>query len=597
LSSTVTITTDAAAPARSEIPRAGSRAIPPLLPLWLPLIVAACVTGILFAWLFPSSTSGGSAPAARFTDITEASGIVFSHHTGADADDTPTTIGGGVVFFDFDADGDPDLFFVNGSVWPWEETFAKRASRGGCALFRNDGSGHFTDVSAAAEVNIEFQGMAAAAGDFDHDGLPDLFVTGVGANHLFHNRGDGKFEDVTEDAGLATDGDTWDTGATWIDYDADGRLDLVVCHYARWPHDVGLAGAFSVALMGHSYGTPTGFIGAMPSVYRNAGDGHFAVVRDSAGLRTVDPLTGLPLAKALAVVPVDANADGKLDLLFSFHTSESLLFLNQGDGTFAPRAMTTGERREGGSAGLTSVSALPFLRSDGVDERFAILRNATPLAGIANSENGNGDENENGNSLGVRLDSRFGFALLDYDRDGRIDVFDGNGVIEPDVNRFESGRNFTTMPQVLWNRSGDSWEVAPAAADSAWKQPFAARGVAVADIDGDGDEDVVMTQSRGSPVVLRNDQRHDLPWLAIDLVATRSAREAGGARVEVETPRRVYAQVAAPAMGFMAQSSSTLLFGLGDDARVRKVVVQWPGGHRQEIRPEAINRRITIVEE
>ena len=188
-------------------------------------------------------------------------------------------------------------------------------------------------------------------------------------------------------------------------------------------------------------------------------------------------------------------------------------------------------------------------------------------------------------------------ALLDYDLDGRLDVFSGNGRAEPDINRFEHGREFQAAPALFWNR-GTGWMPAPvpAGAEGAWARPLIARGVAAADYDGDGDLDVVITQHGAPPRLLRNDQRLGLPWLQIDLVGTHRSRDAGGARVEVHTPRRVFVQTMAPAMGFMAQSASTLTFGLGEDARVRKIVVHWPDGARQEIRPVEVNRRLLIRE-
>jgi hypothetical protein len=194
------------------------------------------------------------------------------------------------------------------------------------------------------------------------------------------------------------------------------------------------------------------------------------------------------------------------------------------------------------------------------------------------------------------LAGRGGVALLDYDGDGRLDAFSAGGRAEPDLNRFEAGRDFSARPQLFWNRRDDWMPVAGNAGSSDWARPLAGRGIAVADIDGDGDLDAIMTQYAGPVRLLRNDQRVDPPWLTIDLVGTRCARDAGGARVEVHTPRRVLAQTVAPAMGFMAQSSSSLYFGLGEDARVRRIVVLWPDGRRQEVRPDGVNRHLTIVE-
>jgi hypothetical protein len=459
---------------------------------------------------------------------------------------------------------------------------AKRVTRGSCALFHNDGSGHFSDVTVLAGLNVELQGMSASTGDFDNDGKPDLYITTVGANHLFRNLGNGRFEDVTESAGVGGEENTWSTGSAWIDYDGDGRLDLVVVHYARWPREVALEMAFTVAVVGRSYGAPTGFVGVFPSVYRNLGDGKFALVRDSAGLKATDPQTGFPLPKALAVVPLDANGDGKLDLLFTYHTSDATLFLNQGDGSFR-RWLGTADVREGISAGLASASSLPFAQLSSADERLATARAAMELADVKRE------------GL-LNLQSKLGVAMLDYDLDGRLDIFSANGLAEPDVNRFETERMFSATPQLLWNR-GNGWMAAPMAPTGEKLSSLSsARGMAVADLDGDGDLDVIIVQNDGPPHLLRNDQRAGLPWLQIDLVAKRGARDAGGARVDVQTPSRVLTQTMAPAMSYMAQSTSTLTFGLGDDARVRKIVVHWPSGTRSETRPVAVNRKIVISE-
>jgi enediyne biosynthesis protein E4 len=555
--------------------------VPPLVPVVLPLVLAAIALSVALAWLFPAPGSLRPAPTARFTDVTQPWGIRFVRRAGLQ--ESPTTLGGAVVVFDCDRDGRPDLFFVNGAPWPWED--ASGALPSACVLYHNDGGGHFTDVSRAAGLAILTQGMAAAAGDYDDDGYPDLFITGVGGNHLFHNQGDGTFVEVTAAAGVGGDSQTWSTGATWIDYDGDGRLDLVVANYAHWLGDVDLATAFSIALMGHSYGAPTGFVGMAPSVYRNLGHGRFALVPDAAGLRAIDPLTHLPVAKALAVVPLDANGDGRLDLLFTYHTADSALFLNQGDGTFRRWALEAAQRNEGASAGLAAASPPPFARSADAE---AILSALGPAQALERRDRGGSFEH-----LGAKL----GAALLDYDLGGRLDFFSGNGLAEPDVNRFEHGRDFAARPQLLWNR-GAGWVPAPPPEGEGrvWAASVVARGVAVADLDGDGDSDVVIVQNDGPAVILRNDQNSGLPWLRIALVATHSQRDAGGARVEVQTPGRVLVRTMAPAMSYMAQSESVLTFGLGDDARVQKILVHWPSGRRQEVRPNAVNQTLVIRE-
>lgn len=565
--------------ARPDGPQRGI--VPPLLPVLVPIVLAAIVASVLLAWLLPPATTENSPPVVRFEDATPGSGIDFVYETGsAIADETPTTLGGGVVCFDYDRDGDVDLFFVNRTPWPWEDENAI-PQNGGCRLFQNNGAGVFSDVSESAGLDLEVLGMSATAGDYDNDGFPDILVSTVGENLLFHNKGDGTFENVSQSAGVSGDSNTWSIGAAWIDIDDDGWLDLVVGNYARWPEEVGLRMAFVVANVGRTYGTPTGFAGAFPTVFRSNRDGTFAPIAGEAGLRDTDAETGLPRAGTIALIPTDANGDSRLDLVFTYHVGESSLFLNQGSGSFRKAPINFEYRREGASTDLSAASQLSLTRSTGRDEKFAAL------ATISDQ----GEETTEPDR--ANLGSKGGVAFLDYDLDGRIDIYDGNGRAEPDTHRFENGRDFARQPTVLWNRGVD-WTVASMGDEAANPvMSLNARGVATADFDGDGDFDVVISSFAGPAVLLKNNQRLDLPWLQVDLAGKRSAF---GARVEVHTPRRVHAQTLVPGNGLFAQSTTTLLFGLSEDTRVQKIVVRWPDGTRQETAVDGINRRVVVTE-
>lgn len=545
----------------------------PLVPVLVPLIVTAILLSLLQAWLLPPEAAV-PAPVIRLTDVTAEAGLRFVHQQGGA--EAPTTLGGGVTVLDFNSDDRPDLFFTNGAPWPWEESLAKQLTAGP-ALLRNDGEGRFTDVTAAAGLNAPMQGMAATAGDYDADGRPDLFVTGVGANRLFRNLGGGRFEDVTQRAGVAGDESTWSTGAAWIDVDADARLDLVVLHYARWPQEVGLGAAFAVAAMGRSYGAPTGFFSVPPTVWRNLGDGRFAEVPGAAGLRVLDPETGRAVPYPLALVALDANGDRRLDLLVSYHQHAPTLFLAQSTGGFVAQAFSAGPRQEGSAASLFTASTLTLPESTGDTERLRAL-----LAFAATPDS----------PAGSNLTGRFGLAFADLDADGRVEIFSSEGQLESAVNSFGEARNFARAPQVRWS-GGTTWHRAPL--ESA-PRPRVTRGVATADFDGDGDVDVVFSQNNGPAVLLRNDQRLGAPWLRIRLTATRTEPAAGGATVEVHTPRRLFTRTVSPALGFMAQSESTLTFGLGEDARVRKIVIRWPSGQVQELKPTGLSRTLEIRE-
>jgi hypothetical protein len=543
------------------------------------------VIGVVFSRLFPFSSRAAAAPPVRFTDVTSESGLDFVHDNGVQfGRETPTTLPGAVAFLDYDNDGHPDLFFVCGTSWPWNTTLA--GSPASCALYHNDGNGHFTNVTREAGLDVNMLGMGVAVGDYDGDGFPDIFVTGIGGNRLFHNQGNGTFVDVTDAAGVRGDDHVWSTGAVWIDIFGDGRLDLVVCNYARWARESGLQDAFAAEIDGPSYTARAGFVSVFPSVYRNLGNGKFAEISAKTGLNLIDRQTGYPRANPLAVAAVDVNGDGRLDLLFTYQSGGDMLFLNQGDGTFRPWSPPAEERREGASAGLVGAGAASFSRQSQAADRFGILREA----GLAMAPRA-----DEGGPL-CQLRDRLGVALLDYDLDGRIDVVSGNGLAEPGLLRFEHGRAFAAAPALMWN-DGNGWT--PAAAPTgqgALGGRMVARGIAVADVRGNGSLDIVIAQNGGPPRLLQNGQRLHNAWLRVDLVGTHCQRDAGGARVEVHTPSGVLVQTMEPAMGFMSQSEKTLTFGLGGDDRVRKVVVRCPSGAIQEVRPPGVNRRLVITE-
>jgi hypothetical protein len=554
-------------------------AISPLVPVLATLAVAAVVIGALLSRVVPRAEATGGPPPARYVDVSAESGITFVHDSGAREDaPTPTTISGAVAFLDYNNDGWPDLFFVSGTSWPWTPS-----AMGGpptCALYRNDGSGHFTDVTRQAGLDVTLLGMGVAIGDYDGDGYPDIFVTGVGGNRLFHNRGDGTFADVTAEAGVGGDDHVWSTGAVWLDIFGDGRLDLVVCNYARWSREAELEEAFSAEGAGPSYGGHSGFVSAFPSIYRNLGNGRFADVSSKVGLDRLDRQTGFPRALPLAVAAIDANGDGRLDLLFTYQAGEDVLYLNQGDGTFRIWTPPPLERREGASAGLAGIGLSPAP----LGSRLDWLRAAGLALGAPADE------------TVCALKDKLGVALLDYDLDGRMDIATANGLAEPGLDRFEGGRAFRASPSLLGN-NGRGWIPVPdGSGPASFGAPLVGRGIAVADVDGNGVPVIAVAQNGGRPRLYRNELPSRHAWLRIDLVGTHCQRDAGGARVEVHTPRGTLVRTMEPATGFMAQSEKTLTFGLGDDDRVRRIVVRWPSGVRQEVRPPGVNQRIVITE-
>jgi hypothetical protein len=280
-------------------------------------------------------------PAIPFTDITAQSGITFVHTNGAAGDKLlPETMGGGCAFFDYDNDGKPDLLLINSAPWPRPAASTAPATAPSkpqtMALYHNDGNGHFTDVTAGSGLDVSLYGMGVAVGDFDNDGLVDVFITGVGGNHLFKNLGNGKFADVTAAAGVGGDGG-WSTSAAFVDVDNDGLLDLFVCTYVQWDRDADFNQGFNINGV-RAYGPPLAFAGTFCQLYHNNGNGTFTDVSERAGIRVINPATRKPAGKSLAVTPIDLDGDGHIDLVVANDTVPNFVFHNRGDGTSARQA-------------------------------------------------------------------------------------------------------------------------------------------------------------------------------------------------------------------------------------------------------------------
>ncbi len=278
-------------------------------------------------------TSNVAIPEMPFRDVTAEAGIGFVHENGAYGDKLlPETMGGGCAFLDYDNDGEQDILLVKSRRWPWDERATQPAAT--LALYRNDGTGHFDNVTQESGLDVSLYGMGVAVGDYDSDGWVDLFVTAVGKSRLFRNLSGGKFADVTEEAGVAGTDDDWGTSCGWFDCDNDGDLDLFVCNYLTWSKEYDLAQNFQLIGGGRAYGRPQQFAGAFSYLYRNNGDRTFTDVSEESGIRVVNRDTGVPVGKALGVAFADFDRDGRLDVVVANDTVQNFLFHNQGEGKF-----------------------------------------------------------------------------------------------------------------------------------------------------------------------------------------------------------------------------------------------------------------------
>ncbi len=541
-------------------------------------------------------------PVVPFTDVTEQAGITFVHNNGATGSKLlPETMGGGCAIFDYDGDGDQDILFVNSKDWPWDEPSDRPST---LALYRNDG-GTFTDVTSGSGLDVSVYGMGAAVGDFDNDGRVDLFITAVGPNHLFHNRGDGRFIEVTDSAGVAGESEQWSTSAGWFDYDNDGDLDLFVCNYVQWSREYDLAQNFQLVGGGRAYGRPQNFEGTFPYLYRNDGGGKFTDVSEAAGVQVRNPSTGVPLAKSLGLAICDLDDNGALDLVVANDTVQNLLFSNGGGGEFQEFGVLAGIAFDsGGNArGAMGIDITPF--RDDRAMAVAIGNFSNEMTALYVSGRGKMQFFDEAISTGLgpntRLELTFGLFYFDYDLDGRSDLFCSNGHLEEDINRVQPSQFYEQSPQLFWNAGAQyGTEFLPVKADHCGTdllKPMVGRGSVFFDFDDDGDLDILITSTGRKPRLLRNDLEHTNHWIRVKLVGDgkNCNRDAIGSWIEVTVGDQVQRKQVMPTRSYISQVELPVTFGIGPSEMVDNVVIHWSDGQQQELGRLAVDQAHLVV--
>ena len=543
-------------------------------------------------------------PRMHFTDITNQAGLDFVHENGAVGEKLlPETMGSGCAFFDFDADGDQDILLTNGAEWPWNTEGSDRQPTQ--KLYRNDGSGRFEDVTAGSGLDVPLYATGLACGDYDNDGRVDVYIGSVGRNRLFHNDGNGRFRDVTASAGVAGN-EEWSTSCGFFDVDGDGDLDLFVCNYVVWSREYDLAQGFTLLGKDRAYGRPQDFRGTYPVLYRNDGDGTFADISSVAGVQIHNPDTGEPMAKSLGLTFADVNDDGRLDPLVANDTVPNMLFLNQPNGTFVEQAATTGIAFDiqGNARGAMGICVARFRNASVLGVAIGNFANEMTAmyvssAGDPGSLNFTDEAVANGIGPVTRTELTFGILFVDFDLDGRPDLFAANGHLEDDIHKVQESQHYEQPPRMLWNCGPDRDDEFVAAGSDHCGEDFSramvGRAATCADIDGDGDRDLLICASGRRPRLLRNDQDTGHHWLRFKLLGTRCNRDAIGASVTVETADgRSQILSVMPTCSYQSQTELPLTFGLGTQTRVSAVRIDWPDGQTQVLKDVAIDRMMTI---
>lgn len=541
------------------------------------------------------ATSGDetAATSIRLTDITAAAGIDFSHATGAFGQKwMPETMGSGVVFFDYDVDGWPDLFLVSSTGWPDRAEDRGATSR----LYRNRGDGTFEDATRRAGLDVPIYGMGASSADYDGDGDPDLYVTAVGDNRLYRNDG-GRFIDVTAATGTAgnppgSSAPAWSTAATWLDVDRDGWLDLFTCNYVKWTPETDLFTTYDGENKG--YATPQDYEGESCRLLRSVSGRTFTDATAAAGLENVE-------GKSLGIVTDDFNADGWLDIAVANDTYQNFLYLNNGDGTFRDAALEAGVafdefgRARAGMgidvADVTNRGRLSIGIGNFSNEPVALYTQIgdalfQDLAGAARI------------TRATMLPLTFGLRFADLDLDRFSDLVLGNGHIEPDIQRVEADVTFAQPPILLQNDGRGQFADVTGLVGGGFEEPIVARGIATADIDRDGDLDVLVSTNGGAAKLLRNDvDGAAAGWVRVRLEGADPNRGAVGATVSVYVGGTAQRFVVTTSSSYLSQSETNpVLAGLGGAAAADSLVILWPGGSRTRHGRVESGAEVTLTE-
>ena len=540
------------------------------------LFILHTVLKSAFAQPVPSQNQG-----VRFTDITTELGIEFRHINGESGKKYfIEPIGSGVALFDFDNDADLDIYFVNGSDLPGISSSIPPKNR----LYRND-DGAFTDITDTASVGDTGYGLGCCVGDYNNDGFTDLYVTNYGPNVLYLNNGDGTFTDVAATAGV--DGNQFSSGCAFVDVDADGYLDLYVVNYVQFDPETNP----ECTRQGiPTYCTPEALPGVADVFYRNNGDGTFTDVSEKSGV-------GRANGKGLGVVCGDVDNDGDVDVFVANDTTPNFLYRNERNGVamtedalFAGVALSEeGRAYSGMGANLGDFDNDGYL--DIVITNFQDQTNSL----YHNAQSGFFTEMSFATGIGERSLPylAWGVDFIDFNNDGWLDLFVANGHLDDNIAEIDPIGTYAQPNQLFLNDRGIRFSENP---DAAIAQQKVSRGTAFGDMDNDGDIDIVVSNLKDTPTILRNDGDNTSQWLAVKLIGTHCNRDAIGARVTVISEDLTQMREVKSGSGYLSQNDLRLHFGLGAAVSVKSLTVRWLCGKVQTLQNIETNQVLVISE-
>ncbi len=546
----------------------------------------SCLLG--FGWSSVPSQSAG----VLFVDVTRQAGIDF-HLTcgGPEKRYIMESLCGGIAFLDYDNDGWMDILLVQGSTLE-----NRRAGKDPLLfhLYHNNHDGTFTDITEKTGLRRRGWGMGVAIGDYDNDGWEDIYITTLTGGALFHNNGNGTFTDVTSTAGVDDHGE-WGTSAAFGDYDNDGRLDLYVANYVDL--DLNHLPEFGSGPFCQYRGIPVscgprGLSGARDRLYHNNGDGTFTDVTEKLG---IDPNSYY----GLGVVWGDYNNDGGLDLYVANDSSPSLLYQNNGGGTFQEVGLTAGvsldsDGREQAGMGVDfgdydNDGWLDLTKTNFSDDNNNLYHN-----------NHDGTFDDRAGPAGIAPLTYpflgFGTRFFDFDNDGWKDIIVANGHVNPQVDGFPLGITYAERALLFHNLRSGRFEEIGQRSGPALKLRKVSRGLAVGDFENNGSPGVLISHLDDSPSLLRNESGNRKHWIRIKAVGAKSNRDGFGARVEVTVAGATQIDEVRANSSYLSASDPRLLFGLGNSSRVDRILIHWPSGTVDEIKDEAADQELVVEE-
>ncbi|MBM3238040.1 CRTAC1 family protein [Candidatus Poribacteria bacterium] len=534
---------------------------------------ATCIWSSLVFWLFilPANAQ------LCFTDVTSQSGIRFQHEDGRSGEKYfLETLGAGAAWFDYDRDGDLDIYFVNGADLPGMHSPVPPTN----TLYRNNGDGTFTDVTSSAGVGDGSYGFSCAVGDYDNDGWEDLYVTNFGPNVLYHNNADGTFTDVTAKAGVGDE--RWGAAAAFADYDNDGDIDLFVANYVDFKLENNpVCKRLNVRL----HCSPEVFDGTPGVLYRNNGDGTFTDVTQKAGLFN-------PNDKGMGVSWCDYDNDGDIDLFVANDRTPDRLYRNNGNGTFTDIAFLSGiALSETGVAMSSMAPILGDIDNDGWFDLVVTNYHDEPNCVYKNDGDGFFSDITYQSGIGGQGLSylSWGADFADLDNDGYVDLFIANGQLDENIKEIRPSLSYEQPNQLFRNRGDGTFEdisnppLSPPrrrggkGGDGLLLEKVS-RGVAFGDYDNDGDIDILVTNSHQMPDLLRNDTTNQNHWLIFETVGSKSNRDGIGTRIKVVADGKSQIREVKSGGSYPSHSDMRLHFGLGEATSADLVEIRWPSG-------------------